>query len=244
MTMDIDQKKEGEKRIIPQSVRQSMRSLKRLIYSNVGMFKKIRGKTVPTMFLTLTFHKNIQDVKFANREFSKFMQRLNFKLFNEKKNKLAYVVVPDFQERGAMHYHCLIFNMPFVKRNVYEFMRKTWGHGSMVNLKALENSWGAYLYLKRYMVKNFEDGRFKGKRKYFPSRNILRPIVIRDDIVIELILRSLDPYLFKKWSGIFYTPFLGDIWWYKYILKYPNTIFDIPLDEYVVEHLKSKQTLR
>ena len=78
------------------------------------------------MFLTLTFSDNITNISYAFREFSKYIQRLNYALgFN-----LKYVAVPQFQERGAVHFHVILFNFPFISGfNVYDFFRDTWGLG-------------------------------------------------------------------------------------------------------------------
>lgn len=202
------------------------------------MFKNRKEKRIPPFFLTLTFAENITDIVYANKEFTKFIQRFNYELFSQKKMKLAYIAVPQFQERGAVHYHCVLFNMPFIKNDVYGTIRKIWRHGRFVNLEKITNSWSIHRYLRRYMKKNFEDGRLKSKRKYFASRSILRPIVLRDDIAIELLTMSLkDKYLFDKRFGIFPTTFIGNVYFQFFTLKFPLSIFDLPLDEYLLRQL-------
>ena len=67
-----------------------------------------------TKFMTLTFKDNIQDVKYTNVEFKKFIKRLNYYLYNEKKQNLKYLAVWEKQKRGAIHYH-IIFWISFYK---------------------------------------------------------------------------------------------------------------------------------
>ena len=64
------------------------------------------------VFITLTFADNIQDLFIANAEFTLFIKRLNYYVFKQKKSILKYLVVPEFQKRGAVHYHIIFFNLP------------------------------------------------------------------------------------------------------------------------------------
>ena len=41
-----------------------------------------------TKFMTLTFKENIQDITYTNYEFNKFIKRLNFYLYHEKKAEI------------------------------------------------------------------------------------------------------------------------------------------------------------
>ena len=73
-------------------------NLRRLINCNIESDSK---------FLTLTFKDNITDLDFANNEFKKFIKRLNYHF----KIKLKYSCVIEFQKRGAIHYHCILYNL-------------------------------------------------------------------------------------------------------------------------------------
>ena len=79
-----------------------------------------------TKFMTLTFKENIQDITYTNYEFNKFIKRLNFYLYHEKKQKLKYLAVWENQKRGAIHYHIIFFDFPFIKT---KDLQEIWGHG-------------------------------------------------------------------------------------------------------------------
>ena len=53
-------------------------------------------------FITLTFADNIIDIKTANKQFRYFIDKVQ----RVKKN-FKYLCVPEFQKRGAVHYHLL-----------------------------------------------------------------------------------------------------------------------------------------
>jgi len=95
------------------SLKRAKTNLRRLINANVGQY----GKEVTAKFLTLTFKENVQDIKQANYEFKKFIKRLNYKVYGTKKAKLKYTTVIEFQQRGAIHYHTILYNMPYIKAN-------------------------------------------------------------------------------------------------------------------------------
>ena len=78
------------------SLKRAKRDLRRLINANHGQY----GDQFTSKFLTLTFKENIQDIKQANYEFKKFIQRLNYYCFGVKKNNLKYTCVVEFQKRG------------------------------------------------------------------------------------------------------------------------------------------------
>ena len=73
--------------------------------SNFNKWKDKDGKECKSAFLTLTFEENIIDIKRANYEFTKFIQRLNNHITGYKKSYLKYVNAIEFQKRGAVHYH-------------------------------------------------------------------------------------------------------------------------------------------
>jgi len=176
------------------------------------------------VFLTLTFADNVQDLTEANRKYSKFIQRLNYEIFNEKKARLQYLGVVEFQKRGAIHYHVIFFNLPFIK-NVYE----VWNEGR-IDLKGVKSMRGLTIYLSKYMVKEAEDGRLKGRKRYFTSRKIYRPIVIKNYLVAKRICDVLKDRLKCKKS--FEVDFIGEIDFYSYLLKDDENILDFNLDHF------------
>lgn len=171
-----------------------------LINCNVNAYR-VNGVIVPPKFLTLTFKENIIDLKFANNEFKKYIKRLNYYISLKVKNweGLKYVSVVEFQDRGAVHYHILLFNMPYI---AHSNLLKMWNLGSVYiegfirngkkNTLAYSNkkesffangqqvkNVGAYITkTMNYMVKNLEDYRLKGQKCYLVSKGLLTPDVI------------------------------------------------------------------
>jgi len=114
------------------------------------------------VFLTLTFSENLTDLKKANYEFKKFISRFNYYLgFN-----LSYITVPEFQERGAVHYHMLVLNLPYTSGHQIE--TKVWKHGA-TDIKLVNRQFGLFNYLTKYFSKTFTDDRFMHHKRYFYS---------------------------------------------------------------------------
>ena len=174
------------------TVLKSAKNIMQLVKYNVGQYKKANGSSYPPVFLTLTFADNVQDWKYANREFSKFIQRLNYFVYGEKCTRLAYVGVPELQDRGAIHYHILFFNLPYIDKLEVEAL---WGLGyTRIEVEKVSGMQGENLgrYITKYMVKQFyskdKQGKdifyydkdiWEGKKVYFASRNLYRPSVFR-----------------------------------------------------------------
>lgn len=68
----------------------------------------------------MTSEENITDIKIANVEFKKFIQRLKW-----SREDFKYLAVIQFQERGAIHYHMLA-NLDYIPKAK---LNKIWGKG-------------------------------------------------------------------------------------------------------------------
>lgn len=179
------------------NIRKSAKKIMTLVKHNVGQYKKSNGKSYPPVGLTLTFAENIQDWDIANKEFGNFIKRLNYRIYGKKCSNLAYISVPELQDRGAIHYHIFFFNLPYVDKFEVE---ELWGHGSAHikqethNGKKLDELNGESLgkYITKYMTKQFyskdKKGEYKfyydkatweGKKIYFASRNLFKPVVFK-----------------------------------------------------------------
>lgn len=203
------------------SLKRAKANLRRLINANVGQY----GKEFTAKFLTLTFKENIQDIKQANYEFQKFIKRLNYKLYGTKKANLKYTTVVEFQKRGAIHYHTIIYNMPYLKANeIYNI----WGNGfiKINNIDDVDNV-GAYVgeYLgqaEKGQGKNIKDDRLRGQKSYFSSRGLFKPVEITDKKIVEQVATAL---LNKKptFSATYENEHLGNITYKQYNLKKMNS---------------------
>lgn len=154
------------------------RDLRRLVNTNIKDFSK---------FVTLTFAENVQDFETANYEFKKFRQRLERFL----KLKIQYVCVPEFQKRGAIHFHVVMFNVPYIK---HSDLSELWNNG-FVKINRIDNVTNVGAYICKYMSKDFDsEDRLKGKKCYFASRRLDKPTVLKDKGLIENLANSLPAY--------------------------------------------------
>lgn len=129
-----------------------------------------------TKFLTLTFKENIQDIEYANNEFKKFIKRLNYNLYKTKKANLKYLATWEKQQRGAIHYHIILFNFPFIS---FDRLTTIWDHGfvriNKIDVDSIENRGR---YISKYFDKELELKEHK-KKAFFKSRNLKLPTITK-----------------------------------------------------------------
>ncbi|MFA5830391.1 MAG: hypothetical protein WC878_01020 [Candidatus Paceibacterota bacterium] len=167
--------------------------LRRLINANAWRWNKPNGEVYPPIFVTLTFAENTQNTKTANFLFSKFIKRLTYYIGEQKKSFLKYVVVTEFQKRGAIHYHAIFFNLEHVRTNVFA---KIWGQG-FVKMNMINDVSNVGAYVCKYMGKDFDDDRLDGKKRYFCSKRLNKPTSIRDEKRARAIVEKIPKELIK-----------------------------------------------
>lgn len=183
-------------------MRRAKRNIERLAYCNFN--------NQYTSLMTLTYKANVKDLGQAYADLDLFMKRLKYPLdkyqFPFVGFKLKYICKPEFQERGAVHFH-LITNLksfPFAKKVVREWKKqktlpeywdedynlqdiwtqlyKSKGKGSADLQKiAWEGMPQVVSYITGYMTKDFDDERFAGKKSYSTTRNLIKPIELYND---------------------------------------------------------------
>lgn len=198
--------KENRKKVLSRA----KRSLRRTINANIGQY----GKEFTAKFLTLTFADNITDIDMANYEFIKFIKRLNYYLFGTKKANLKYTTVIEFQKRGAIHYHTIIYNMPYVKAND---IANVWENG-FIKINKIDNVDNVGAYVTKYMTKDNTDERLQGRKSYFSSKGLFKPIEITDKKIVEQVAAAL-PSQNVTYSATFENEYLGNITYKQYNLN-------------------------
>lgn len=193
-----------------QVMQRAKTDLRRLINSNHNQY----GKNITSKFLTLTFADNVTDIPTANYEFKKFRQRLNYQIFNTKKSMLKYNVVVEFTKAGRVHYHVIIYNIPFTK---WDLIERAWGNG-FIRINKISNVDNVGAYVTAYMGKDLDDTRLQGQKSYFSSRGLLKPIEITDKKRIETVVAVL-PSDKIKYSSHYSNDYLGDISYKQYNLS-------------------------
>ena len=151
------------------------REIRRLVNTNIGKHGKERAK-----FLTITFGDNVQDIKAANHEFKNFLLRLNYHVYKRACNDLQYLCVIQFQARGAIHWHVIFFNLPYIP---VRKLADIWGQG-FVKINAIDDVDNVGAYVAAY-VGNERDGEHNGnggrfvdiryfnQKRYFKSKGLL-----------------------------------------------------------------------
>ncbi|KAF0851532.1 MAG: hypothetical protein EIB84_01635 [Spiroplasma poulsonii] len=67
-------------------------------------------------FITLTFKENLTDIKTANEFFNKFNMRFN-KYLKTRNAEYKWLLVYEYQERGAVHFHILLDFLHYLLKN-------------------------------------------------------------------------------------------------------------------------------
>jgi len=170
-------------------VLRARRQIRRLIDANVSGLP---------IFITYTFAKNVRTLDEANPLFSKHVKELQ-----RRYGKLKYLAVPEFQKRGAVHYHVIYFDLPYIRR-IKEVIAKLWPHGYS-QVKSIRKVQRIGLYVAKYLQKSQDDARTAGRKSFFTSRNLLRPIEIRSEETVDFFLKSNT--LVREFEGSFQTKY-------------------------------------
>lgn len=181
------------------------RDLRRLINANADDLQK---------FFTLTFKENITDINIAYDELKKFKMRLKYYLKKEHQGReLKYVVVVEFQKRGAVHFHMLC-NLPYIPAKK---LAELWGNG-YIKINKIETVDNVGSYVVKYMGKDFKDDRLKGRKRYNRSRNLVEPKEITEkEKVTELVAQlPVDKKVFEK---TFDNEFVGSVHYQQFNLN-------------------------
>lgn len=127
------------------------------------------NQTEYNMFVTLTYAENFLDLKESRNHFKLYIKDLNYHL----KTKLKYIAIPERQKRGAIHYHCLFFNLPYINLDTF---KSFWPYGD-ARLERSKQLRSIASYVSKYITKNTFDFP-KGTRILMRSRNLVVPTVL------------------------------------------------------------------
>ncbi|MDN9012875.1 rolling circle replication-associated protein [Brevibacillus laterosporus] len=180
LVADLDKVIDNEKDKMDKSLDSRARSNKRarrevinLVNANFNRHSK---------FITLTYEENMQDVEEARKHFDIFIKRMR-----RKYGGFKYIVVMEFQERGAVHYH-MMSDLPYVPKKT---LGEIWGHG-YVKINAIDHVDNVGAYISKYMTKAEADIRMIKKKCYTTSRNMTKPIVLTNPWEIATFIRQND----------------------------------------------------
>lgn len=151
--------------------------------------------------LTLTFKENVGDLKEAWQVFKYFSKLMAWRY----KERWFYVCVPEFQQRGAVHFHLAISGF-FLANTVRRFWLRASGvRGGNVDItpprRIGKKSWNPRRiasYLSKYLTKH-ETVDFNGRR-YSSGGKIPPPDCTRGWLALGLDLHRFFPQVFKEFT--------------------------------------------
>jgi hypothetical protein len=172
-------------------------------------------------FFTMSFSDDIFDLKEGNREFNKFIKRLEYHV----KRKVHYTVIARFQDGkrpggkaggrgGVIHYHVLFYDLPYVRHGK---LTGIWGRGFVwINAVDDVDNLGVYM-VEGYMGKEMEDERLNGQKHYWSSRGLAKPLVMygNEDLSVKLGIQDREPVYRKS----FVSDYVGVVDYEQYNLK-------------------------
>lgn len=180
----VSVRKADKNKLRADNIRRTKQKIRRLVNSNEKFFKK---------FITLTYSENCQDLEKANKDFNNFIKRLR-RIYPD----LKYIAVPEFQKRGAVHYHVLCNISDFIHNDEFA---KIWTHG-FVKLSHVFKVDNLGAYLVKYLQKDICDDRYFTKNKYFFSKNLLVPVIIdyfkNVDYVLQKVSKMAHKLIFEQ----------------------------------------------
>ena len=158
-----------------------------LSYENKDLWKS---------FLTLTFAENVKDIDYANQCFNSWLTLIR-RVFSD----FAYLCVPEFQKRGAVHYHLLsnlevggeFLPLQNEKKKMYDVKYWKYGFTSAFDLKLADDRFNVSLYVCKYLYKDI-DSRLFGRKKIMHSRNLNLPKVattLQNNVYVQSILAHI-----------------------------------------------------
>jgi len=177
------QKKDRERRSVSvkrraDNVERCRKAFTRLVRSNID------GITMPAL-CTFTM-ADVVSIDRAYRCFTQFVQRFR-RVFG---TAFRYIAVPEFQERGAVHFHVIFWGVSqkaILNERHTRQIQHLWGRG-YVDCILTDGSVKLAGYLSKYMRKAMWDERLGRQKAYSSSRSVLRPVSLTSRTSVDVSL--------------------------------------------------------
>lgn len=150
------------------SLRRSRETIYRLAEANKTCHHRLKGQR--TIFFTLTTKDQIKEYKQSNKKIKSFIRRLN----KYCGYSIKYLIVPELHQSGAIHYHGIFFNLPYIP--IKKFKEDIWTHG-YVDLQFPRRIKNISAYIAKYLTKDFNSAVPVNTKTYFCSRGLSYPQV-------------------------------------------------------------------
>lgn len=166
----ILQSNKSKKERTERSIRRTRKNIQDILNANLDD---------KSYFLTLTFRDNIQDYKKANEKFKYFI--------NLKNKDIKYLAIKEHQQRGAIHYHLIVFD---ITGNDLKNLELSWTYGFTKSKKITDKySYSIANYLTKYFSKEKNQLVKAGYRIFTKSRNLNKPLIISAGVVDKILTK-------------------------------------------------------
>jgi len=182
---EFGKKKDGQK------LQRSLDRTRRMIYYLVEANKQY-SKRQKSIFFTLTFKEQTKDLKKASQAIKAFVRRLKQYMPEYPR----YIVVPELHKSGNVHFHGVLFNLPFI--DILTFKEEIWRNGS-VDLQLPRKIKSVARYLCKYLTKDTLENLPLHQKAYFTSRNLIRPHTHLTDEYPSDIIKRLEMSVTKNY---------------------------------------------
>jgi hypothetical protein len=211
----VKKKKRFRNRRLKRNAQRAKDNFRRVVRTTLA-----RGKPA---FCTLTM-VSVESVKTSYKCLSQFTTNLRRSFGND----IAWVGVVEFQRRGAVHFHLLIWGLPDEAINDERYTRDIqtlWGRG-WLDIFTTDGSPKIASYMAKYMYKSMQDDRLSAEKSYTASRNVLRPVLLNTPTTLAYFeaeypeIRAVDNSLdFYEQERVYSTEWLGRCHYRKFTVK-------------------------
>lgn len=129
-------------------------------------------------FITLTYAENMEDVAKSKKDLEYFVKNIK-----KIKKDFKYIAIPEFQKRGAIHFH-LLTNLSLQDNNI---ITKQKNNNKYYDVKYWNKGFTSYEdisgdvkkivgYISKYMTKDNADDRLFNFKRYTASQNLIKPV--------------------------------------------------------------------
>jgi len=195
------------------SIRRATKSFRRLVRANLDTAQSVT-------LVTLTMY-SIVPLKTSRQYLTRYLAKLTREC-HKLNHEIKYIVVPEWQKRGAVHYHAIIWNLPKeISHNerTTRYLSRLWTLG-FCDSTPTDGHVKLASYLTKYMRKSMQDIRLSGEKAYHASRNLVRPVSISSHFLMEnkaLLVGTDSP----RHTHNFRTQWLGNCTYETYSLDNP-----------------------
>ena len=129
-------------------------------------------------FITLTYAENMEHVAKSKKDLEYFVKNIK-----KIKKDFKYIAIPEFQKRGAIHFH-LLTNLSLQDNNI---ITKQKNNNKYYDVKYWNKGFTSYEdisgdvkkivgYISKYMTKDNADDRLFNFKRYTASQNLIKPV--------------------------------------------------------------------